>query len=257
MILPDPCNSGNPRDALECLRMLAYLVEEYAQQAAFSLSVGRLEAEYQAREALAELHRLGRRSIDLGPPPVRTGYPGGLPGWTIDVRDALGAVTAAAEEVLGLALHVPKLPCGDEITPAISEAHVAAVLAWQEGKRRLEDRCDRLWRLNQQVGDAPAQEAPARQAQAAQQAPPPGGVKQPDTLPCYVTLDQMAAMIPRSKRTLERLKKRRKNPLPTPDVEGGGGKADEWEWVKIRPWLEEEFRRQLPEHFPANRASVG
>jgi hypothetical protein len=66
----------------------------------------------------------------------------------------------------------------------------------------------------------------------------------------YVTLDQMAAILQRNKRTLERLKTRRTNPLPLPDVEGGGGRADEWLWHKIRPWLEQESKRILPERYP-------
>src|SRR5690349_6312605 len=141
MILPDPCHSGNPCDALECIRQLAHLVNELAQRAAFERGVGRREAEFQAREALAELRRLAQRRIDLGPPPVRPGYPDGLPGWTIDVRTRLEAIMPAAEEVLSLALRVPELPPCDQATPADSEAHVAAVLAWQEGGRRLEAAC--------------------------------------------------------------------------------------------------------------------
>ncbi len=66
----------------------------------------------------------------------------------------------------------------------------------------------------------------------------------------HVTLDQMAAHVNRSKRTLERLKKRSNNPLPPPSVEGGGGKPDEWVWPDVRPWLEKEFKRKLPERFP-------
>jgi hypothetical protein len=65
----------------------------------------------------------------------------------------------------------------------------------------------------------------------------------------YVTLRQMAAMVNKSKRTLENRKKRKHNPLPDADVPGGGGEADEWLWDHIRPWLENEFRRLLPEKF--------
>jgi hypothetical protein len=43
----------------------------------------------------------------------------------------------------------------------------------------------------------------------------------------YVTLDQAAAMVHRSKRTLERYKRRKSDPLPDPDISGGGGRADE------------------------------
>ena len=37
------------------------------------------------------------------------------------------------------------------------------------------------------------------------------------------------------------------------DVEGGGGKPDEWLWSRVRPWLAEEFGRPLPERFPSLR----
>jgi hypothetical protein len=74
---------------------------------------------------------------------------------------------------------------------------------------------------------------------------------------CYVTLDNMAASVSRSKRTLEKLKTRKKNPLPAPDVEGGGGKPDEWLWSAVRPWLEKEYRRKLPEQFPGARIPDG
>jgi hypothetical protein len=66
--------------------------------------------------------------------------------------------------------------------------------------------------------------------------------------PAYVTLRQMAALVSRGKRTLERRKKG-KNPLPDPDSPGGGGKPDEWLWERIRPWLEDEFGKRLPEEF--------
>jgi hypothetical protein len=71
----------------------------------------------------------------------------------------------------------------------------------------------------------------------------------------YVTLDHMAAIVSRSKRTLEKLKTRMKNPLPPPDVEGGGGgKPDEWRWGTIRPWLEAEYGRQLSRLAPGRPA---
>jgi hypothetical protein len=66
----------------------------------------------------------------------------------------------------------------------------------------------------------------------------------------YVTLNQVSALLKRSKKTFERRKKRPKNPLPDPDVPGGGGKSDEWIWATLRPWLQEEFNHLLPERFP-------
>ena len=59
----------------------------------------------------------------------------------------------------------------------------------------------------------------------------------------YVTLDQAGALVNRGKRTMEKLKKR----MPKPVVRGGGGKAAEWKWSELRPWLEQEFAKQLPE----------
>lgn len=69
----------------------------------------------------------------------------------------------------------------------------------------------------------------------------------------FVTLDQAAASVSRSKRTLEKLFRRRKNPFPDPDIQGGGGKPNEWAWERIRPWLEAEYARKLPAVFPKQR----
>jgi hypothetical protein len=66
----------------------------------------------------------------------------------------------------------------------------------------------------------------------------------------YVTLDQAAALVNRAKKTLERHMANGCPQAPAPDVEGGGGKPHEWLWSRLRPWLEEQFRRPLPEHFP-------
>ncbi len=66
----------------------------------------------------------------------------------------------------------------------------------------------------------------------------------------YVTLDQMAAWVNRSKRTLEKLALRKGNPLPDPDIQGGGGKPNEWKWERVRGWLEKEYGRNLPVVFP-------
>jgi hypothetical protein len=66
---------------------------------------------------------------------------------------------------------------------------------------------------------------------------------QADKMIYYVTLDQAAALVNRNKRTLERKKKK----MPAPAVKGGGGKPTEWIWSELRPWLEKEFGRRLPE----------
>lgn len=89
---------------------------------------------------------------------------------------------------------------------------------------------------------------------------PPGQVTVADYLvktveishvPQYVTLDQCAAMVNRSKRTLESQKKNADFPSPT--VKGGGGKPDEWDWQSIRPWLERTYNKLLPVKFPTSR----
>lgn len=72
----------------------------------------------------------------------------------------------------------------------------------------------------------------------------------------YVTLSMMAAIVQRSPRTLEKWKARPKNPLPLPDIEGGGGKPDEWEWSRVRPWLQDESGRRLPVVFPSLRPAL-
>lgn len=78
-----------------------------------------------------------------------------------------------------------------------------------------------------------------------------GGGADPDPDPQYVTLDQLAAIVNRSKKTLERELSKDGSPMPTPDVVGGGGKPHEWKWSRIRPWLESTYGRQLPVRFPA------
>ena len=75
--------------------------------------------------------------------------------------------------------------------------------------------------------------------------------KPTDVFECCVTLLQMASIVSKSKRTLERL--RDNGELPTPTVKGGEGKADEWLWSDVRPILQEEYRRKLPEVFPSDR----
>ncbi len=67
------------------------------------------------------------------------------------------------------------------------------------------------------------------------------------TVPQLVKLDQMASIVNRNKKTLERFKAK----MPPPDIDGGGGKPDEWNWATVRPLLQEQYNRVLPERFPA------
>jgi hypothetical protein len=89
--------------------------------------------------------------------------------------------------------------------------------------------------------------------------PAPSGVSQPTNAPAadpatqvdqYVTLGQAAALVNRGKKTLERRMNIPRAGMPPPDIEGGGGKPHEWRWPALRPWLEKEFGRCLPERFP-------
>jgi hypothetical protein len=63
-----------------------------------------------------------------------------------------------------------------------------------------------------------------------------------------VRLDEAAAIVHRSKKTLER----RKAKMPAPHTEGGGGKPALWKWNELRPWLESEYVPDLPKTFPRN-----
>lgn len=69
----------------------------------------------------------------------------------------------------------------------------------------------------------------------------------------FVTLLQCAAMVNKSKRTLERWKEN--DPaFPSPEVIGDNGRADEWRWATIRTYLETKGNRRLPQTFPAHVA---
>jgi hypothetical protein len=74
-----------------------------------------------------------------------------------------------------------------------------------------------------------------------------GKVNLPPEPPRYVNLSQAAAAVNKTKSCLEGYKRKKKDPIPDPDSPGGGGKADEWLWTTIRPWLERTFNRKLPE----------
>lgn len=72
-----------------------------------------------------------------------------------------------------------------------------------------------------------------------------------DDVPCMVTLTQMAAIVSKSKKTLERFYA--EGGLPAPIVEGGNGVANEWRWSEVRAPLSAKYGRELPERFPADR----
>jgi predicted DNA-binding transcriptional regulator AlpA len=72
-----------------------------------------------------------------------------------------------------------------------------------------------------------------------------------DETDCYVSLQQCASIVSKSKKTL--FKKYTDGDLPAPCVPGGNGKAHEWRWSKIRPCLEHLFSRKLPDRFPGDR----
>ncbi len=61
-----------------------------------------------------------------------------------------------------------------------------------------------------------------------------------------VTLDQIGAMVHRSKRSMERYRKQ----MPAPRVCGRRGRPHLWAWTEVRPWLEATFGLLLPEYFP-------
>jgi len=88
-------------------------------------------------------------------------------------------------------------------------------------------------------------------ARAGQGAQSPAGSNSAPDVECLVTLQQMAAMVSRSKHTLR--KYLGKPDMPLPKVDRGRGRPAEWSWLEVRPWLETTFRRKLPKQFPADR----
>jgi len=80
--------------------------------------------------------------------------------------------------------------------------------------------------------------------------------EEPGDAPQYITLDRAAALVKRSKRTLEKYKNRRgRKRLPMPAIKGMRGQADEWDYGVLKPWLEETFgpTRKLPDRLPSWR----
>jgi hypothetical protein len=95
------------------------------------------------------------------------------------------------------------------------------------------------------------EEVAALRQEIAGAAPRPAGAVAPAWLnepPAeqLVTLDQIAAHLRMSKRSMVRYKKQ----MPAPAMKGKGGRAARWRWRDVRPWLEVEFGCVLPERFP-------
>lgn len=64
----------------------------------------------------------------------------------------------------------------------------------------------------------------------------------------YVTLDSASALLRKNKRTLQRWLDNGK--LPPACITGGGGKASQWRWSRLKPALERESTMKLPGRFP-------
>jgi hypothetical protein len=80
--------------------------------------------------------------------------------------------------------------------------------------------------------------------------PPPASLDQTPFVEPHdlVTLDQVAAIVHKTKRALEYHKT--KGTLPAPYYEGGGGKAALYDWKVIGPWLTEKYGFPLPDRYP-------
>jgi hypothetical protein len=113
------------------------------------------------------------------------------------------------------------------------------------------------------VTNGRAPEAPADRPELVAAAAPSGNrtattnghdMEAPAELPDLVTLNQAAAIVHCSKRTMERHRDTGK--LPVPIRKGKNGKAHLYDWKSLRSALEELFDMNLPEKFPANRENV-
>jgi hypothetical protein len=97
-----------------------------------------------------------------------------------------------------------------------------------------------------------AMSSSARPPDSAECGAPPSTDSKADTANAgvddLVRLDEAAAIVHRSKKTLQR----RLRDMPAPYVRGGGGKPSLWKWCDLRPWLEREYIPDLPKRFPRN-----
>jgi hypothetical protein len=66
--------------------------------------------------------------------------------------------------------------------------------------------------------------------------------------------DQVAALCKLRKASLKAYVRRPDDPLPDPDIPGGGGKRSFWQWSTIRPWIVRNFPSlPVPETCPSRR----
>jgi hypothetical protein len=141
----------------------------------------------------------------------------------------------------------------DQIADHLAEVAGNQAAGFWAARERLLHLCPRAWtrlphpssdlsRIDPEALAAAVREAVAILAES--KAPPHAD------LPDLVTLDQAAASVHTSKRTLERHKT--SGTLPQPKVKGGGGKSAQYDWKVMRPWLEQTFGMKLPERFPGN-----
>jgi hypothetical protein len=115
------------------------------------------------------------------------------------------------------------------------------------------------WRLTREMQPGPDGVEPARSPESFDPGAAPASQTRPTVEPDsppeqYVTLDQAAALVNRSKKTLERLLRQPRSEatrMPDPDVVGTGGRPHEWRWGRLRPWLETAFGKSLPPALPS------
>jgi hypothetical protein len=172
--------------------------------------------------------------------------PGSHPveNWSFQLRQRLNSVASWLEATR------PVMVAGRRRDPRLP-AFVAAVQSgipgtWRDELARLLDFDARIRTLQNELGIRPGELQAVAGAGAVAELRGGAGGGNHEYL---ITLQQAAAMVSRSKKTLER-RKADDAKFPMPRVAGGGGKPDEYAWPEMRLYLEEQFDRKLPEHFP-------
>jgi hypothetical protein len=66
----------------------------------------------------------------------------------------------------------------------------------------------------------------------------------PAELPEIVNLDQAAALV---NKTTNGLRHYRNKGMPKPHIRGTKGQPNQYLWSEMRPWLEKQFNRRIPE----------